>query len=301
MCHKCHKVGHLARKCHSGLKNQPHQRKQTGDICKRRTRNGVYTMYSCNAGGAKPLYVTVELCGKPVVMQLDTGSAKSLIPESLYQEHLVHRTVNKSDVMLHTYNHEPIPHIGFVTLDVKYDDQTAQLSAFVVKGDKTPLLGRDWLKVLKLNWTNIFVVTRSEGNSVKAVLEKHKEVFQERTGTIQGYKAHIDMKEKAQLQFHKARSVPYAMREKVEAELISLQEENTIRKVEHSDWSAPIVVVPKTNKTVRICGDFKVTNNTTVELEHYPLPNVEDLFASLAGVFSKQDLSHAYQQLELDA
>ena len=78
-----------------------------------------------------------------------------------------------------------------VLLDVKYDDQTAPFSAFVAKGDKTPLLGRDWLKVLKLNWTSIFAVTGSAGNSVKGVLEKHKEVFQEGTGTIQVYKAHI--------------------------------------------------------------------------------------------------------------
>ena len=54
---------------------------------------------------------------------------------------------------------------------------------------------------------------------------------------------------------------------------------------------------------MRICGDFKVTINPNVEREHYPLPNVEELFASLPGgkVFSKLDLSHAYQQLELDA
>ena len=89
----------------------------------------------------------------------------------------------------------------------------------------------------------------------------------------------------------------------MEAELTRLQQENITRKVEHSDWSAPIVVVPKTNKTMRICGDFKVTINPNVQREHYPLPKVEDLFASLAGgkVFSKLDLSHAYQQLELDA
>ena len=81
-----------------------------------------------------------------MVMPLDIGSAKSLIPESLCQDHLVHRTVNKSDVMLRTYNHEPIPHIGVVTLDVKYTGQTAKLSAFVVKGDKTPLLEETDLK-----------------------------------------------------------------------------------------------------------------------------------------------------------
>ena len=47
------------------------------------------------------------------------------------------------------------------------------------------------------------------------------------------------------MKFHKARLVPYAMREKVETELTRLQEETIIRKVEHNDWSAPIVVVPK--------------------------------------------------------
>ena len=72
---------------------------------------------------------------------------------------------------------------------------------------------------------------------MKTVLEKHKEVFQEGTGTIQGYKVHIHMKEKAQPKFHKARPEPYALREKVEAELTRLQEQNIIRKVEHSDWS----------------------------------------------------------------
>ena len=76
-----------------------------------------------------------------------------------------------------------------VTLDVKYDDQAAQLSAFVVKGDTTPLLGRGWLKVLKLNRTNIVAATGSEGYSVNAVLEKHKEIFQEGTSTILGYKS----------------------------------------------------------------------------------------------------------------
>ncbi len=37
--------------------------------------------------------------------------------------------------------------------------------------------------------------------------------------------------------------------------------------------------------------------------ESYPLPKVDDLLASLAGgtVFTKLDLTHAYQQVELDA
>ena len=63
------------------------------------------------------------------------------------------------------------------------------------------------------------------------------------------------------------------------SELSRLEQENIIRKVDHTDWSAPIVVVPRAKKTVRICRDIKITANPNVELEHCPLSNVDDLYA----------------------
>ena len=55
-------------------------------------------------------------------------------------------------------------------------------------------------------------------------------------------------------------------------------------------------------KSVRICGDFSVTVNPVSKLDRYPIPKVEDLFARLSKgkLFSKLDLSQAYQQLTLD-
>ena len=40
--------------------------------------------------------------------------------------------------------------------------------------------------------------------------------------------------------------------------------------------------------------------NQCADVGQYPLPNAEDLFATLSGgqMFSKIDLSHAYQQVE---
>ena len=96
--------------------------------------------------------------------------------------------------------------------------------------------------------------------------------------------------------------MPYALREEVEKELDKLEHKNVIVKIDRSDWGAPIVVVPKADRSVRICGDYKVTVNQAVEDEQYPLPTVQDLFATLAGgtVFSKLDMSHAYAQLSVD-
>ena len=71
--------------------------------------------------------------------------------------------------------------------------------------------------------------------------------------------------------------------------------------MQHSDWAAPIVPMPKSDGSVRICGDFKLTANAATNLEVYPLPRIEDIFASLSGgkQFSKLDLAQAYLQLPL--
>ena len=60
--------------------------------------------------------------------------------------------------------------------------------------------------------------------------------------------------------------------------------------------------IPKKDKTVRICGDYKVTLNQLIDMDRYPLPTAEDIFATLAGgkQFTTLDLSHAYTRLEVE-
>ena len=190
-----------------------------------------------------------------------------------------------------------IPYKGLLTVNVRHGSKTHELSEFIVCGNSIPLLIRDWMKVVKLNW-NIFKIRCSD---VGMVLEKNADVFLDGTGVIHGEKAVIHMKDNVCPKFGCACTVPYALRKKVENELDRLEKENVIQKVEHSDWATPIVVVPKTN-VVHLCGDFKVTINPNVIPEHYPLPNAENMFASLNGgkMFSKIDLTHAYQQLEIN-
>ena len=72
--------------------------------------------------------------------------------------------------------------------------------------------------------------------------------------------------------------------------------------MEFSDLAAPIVPVVKTDGFIRICGDSKVKVNQAAKLDKYPLPWINDILASLEGrtIFSKLDLSNAYQQVSLD-
>ena len=67
-------------------------------------------------------------------------------------------------------------------------------------------------------------------------------------------------------------------------------------------WAAPVVPVLKSNGSVRLCGDYKLTVNKAAKMDTYPIPSLHDMFSGLAGgvVFSKLDMSQAYAQLCLD-
>ena len=85
-------------------------------------------------------------------------------------------------------------------------------------------------------------------------------------------------------------------------ELDRLEKAGVIEPIQFADWAAPIVPVLKRDGSMRICGDYKVTVNRAAKLDAYPIPRIDDLFASLTGgkKFSKLDLAHAYQQILLD-
>ena len=203
-------------------------------------------------------------------------------------------------VKLKAYNGVQIPVYGEVWLPVVYDLQKRVLPLIVVDGDGPPLLGRNWLKELQLNWHNIFLVSKTE--MLSEILRRHDKVFNKGLGTIKGFKADIKLQDDAKSVFCKARPVPYALCQNVE-ELDCLENQGVVKKVEQSDWASPIVCVPKKDESIRICGDFKVSIHWVLLDNPYPLPDTEELFATLGGgtMFRKIDSSNAYQQMKLTA
>ena len=105
-----------------------------------------------------------------------------------------------------------------------------------------------------------------------------------------------------QPRFYKARAVPYALQPKVEAALKKFEADGVIKPVQFSQWAAPIVPVVKSDGSVCICGDYKVTLNCVAKTDTYTLPKIEDPFASLSGgkFFSKMYLASAYLQISLN-
>ena len=292
-CRKCGKFGHIAKKCHTK------QHSFQGEV--EEQTYGLFGIQTCavskSVSGA--YMVTVEMEGHKVDMLIDTGAVVSIVPEHIYKMHLSQLPLRKARD-LRSYSGDKLNLLGEVTVTVMYNNQKSTLPLVIVKGEKPALFGRNWLEKIKLNWGEIFAVEKP--NPVDRLIKKYAKLFEGGHGKINNFKATVALQPDTKPIYRKARPVPYALKQQVEAELDRLEQQGIIKKVERSNWAAPIVIVPKTDKSLRICGDYKVTINPWVRTEGYPLPTIQDLFSSLSNgkYFTKLDLQHAYQQLEVE-
>ena len=172
----------------------------------------------------------------------------------------------------------------------------------VVAGDGPSLFGRNWLKYLRLNWSEIATVRSLQPEGPDVLLKRHAPLFRDGLGTVKPFRDTLHVDPDAQPKFFKPYAVPFAIKDTIGCELDCMEQQGTIEKVDHSEWAAPIVAVPNKDGTFHICGDYKVTVNQALAVDQYPLLKPDDLFATLAGgkVFTKLDLSQAYLQIRLD-
>ena len=133
-------------------------------------------------------------------------------------------------------------------------------------------------------------------------MQKLAQLLEEGLETLQGTKAKIHVEPTATPIFHEARPVPYALREEIELDVERIERAWTIEPVQYSEWATPIVPVMKSDDTVRVCGDYKLTVNKVSKLDGYPIPKLDDLYTKLVGgqTFTELDLSHAYEQMLVD-
>jgi len=68
-----------------------------------------------------------------------------------------------------------------------------------------------------------------------------------------------------------------------------------------SAWSAPVVLIPKPGGGLRLCTDFRKTNEVTVA-DPFPMPRIDDLLDRVgkAKFLSKIDMTKGYWQVPLD-
>lgn len=312
VCKKCNRVGHLGKMCRSKDKSKKgewnkEKKKTTGVNFNTEESETVDldsdTMYSVsnnNASTRRPPYVIpVGINNVKVNMHIDTGSPTSLIPETKWclmgKPNLFPATCKLRSF---TGNHLDI--LGEFRGKVEINGSTQVMTVTVTRGDNVALLGRDWLETRRIDWQS--VVNSIDGPTLPSRLQPWSDLFHPNLGKIRSLKVKLLMKSNATPKFFRPRPVPYALHSRVKDELNRLESDGVIKRVDHSDWATPLVVVNKPDGSIRLCCDFKVTINSQLQIDQYPLPRPEDIFSDLQGskFFSKIDLSRAYLQMELD-
>ena len=101
-----------------------------------------------------------------------------------------------------------------------------------------------------MNWSEIFALPDTD--PVNSLIDKYSSLFEEGDGKSLNMKAHIALREQAKPIFQKARPVPYALKKPLEEKLNHLEKQGILKKVDHSSWATPVVLVPKPDKTIKI-------------------------------------------------
>ncbi|XP_055527701.1 uncharacterized protein K02A2.6-like [Wyeomyia smithii] len=139
---------------------------------------------------------------------------------------------------------------------------------------------------------------------LEQLLNRYAAVFKCELGCFKHSKVHLSLKDETVPKFCKPRKVPFAFKEKVEAELNRLEELGIISVAPSSEaeWGTPLVPVLKKDSSLRLCADYRITVNPFLVDNHHPFPVIDEIFVALQGgkYFSKLDLKNAYYQLEVD-
>jgi len=135
MCRKCNKVGHIQRACRSDVPHIEKERQYKAQKMKSRNVHVVaqnsdeesdsglanLEIYSLKNDLKQAIWLTPQVNGQTIRMELDTGSAVSVMSQHEFEKHFKTTKLKPSPVKLKTYTGEPIIPLGVMPVTVMYN------------------------------------------------------------------------------------------------------------------------------------------------------------------------------------
>ncbi|XP_055910799.1 uncharacterized protein K02A2.6-like [Eupeodes corollae] len=305
-CHSCEKIGHLASVC-SVKKNKTVNYVSNSDNNSTYEFNDLFnsSIFSISPNSNCGLYsLSVVIDGVSMEVACDTGAPCTLVPVSFYEQIDSKMQLRPCHVPYVDYSGERILILGEYDACISYKGIKKNIVVVVSKNNSPPLLGRTFLRAFNFELMQVNSVETNDKYSivVEQIKNEFSEVFKEELGTFNISKISLDLCDNSKPVFFKPRPLPLAWKDRVEKQLRGLVQSGVLEHINNSEWGTPLVPILKPNGDLRICADYKVTINKWLVDFKYPLPRIEEIFASFNGgeLFTKLDLSNAYNQLLLD-
>lgn len=102
--------------------------------------------------------VEFDISDHVVPFVVDTAAAVSVISEKEYNNSLGHIPLQRSSMKLTCYGRIQIPVLGRIQVRVQYRNSAYYLPLVVVSGDNVALMGRNWLRRIRIDWGELFEI-----------------------------------------------------------------------------------------------------------------------------------------------
>ena len=150
LCHFCKKKGHLAKMCRQKVKSMKEQAKFVTESDT--PASGEYSaLFQVTSGRNKPYRITIDVNGKPLLMEIDTGASVSVVGEGTFNNIREGKStveLQKASTQLKTLQRE-VPRPPELVRLVEYCDSTPLTSSQIrVWTDHDPTLSkvRKWVQ-----------------------------------------------------------------------------------------------------------------------------------------------------------
>ena len=122
-------------------------------------------------------------------IELDTGSAISIIPSKTYKETFPNTPLVDTTAILKTYSGEKITPEGKLPAWVEHNSQVKDLTLYVVKTQGLQSFGRHWLHQIQLHWKRMCAISKEQPTQdtqkkLERLIDNYSEVFRDEIGTF---------------------------------------------------------------------------------------------------------------------
>ena len=302
-CRKCLKKGHFAKVCRSAQRNNlTSDNKSVNDVQTHAVENinqpKIFTGEICieQIQQSEGWTAQVLVNSNQAKFKLDSGADATIIKAN--EPWLDKIELMPCNARLVGPSNYPIKCLGSFVAKLRYGDRVCTDTAYVIENQSVCLLSRHACKELNLLQCNVNELTAHNNTCFHRAFPS---LFRG-LGVLEGYAYEITLKPDATpMCLYTARTVPHPLRGKVKEKLKEMVSLGVISPVKQStDWCSGMVVVPKTDGSVRVCVDLTHLNES-VQREVHPMASVDESLAKLgqSKIFTRLDANSGFWQLPL--
>ncbi|KRY26208.1 hypothetical protein T01_4390 [Trichinella spiralis] len=202
-CRFCKRIGHIERACLTKLRAENNTSRKAG----RAQPRG----FSRSQAAAKSIMLTVRMNGKPLKMEVDSGSACSIISDETFKSLWPVKTpkITVTKERLQTWSKQKLETWDTIDVEVQCRDRKCNL----------PLL----FDALGITINGVHHIMEKQPD---AILQEYQELFKEELGTYPGPAVIVETDTTGVTKFLKCRPVPFALREKYQCKKRMRKEED---------------------------------------------------------------------------